>query len=101
MTKTDAQMPDELCDKDPQTCWSVRCYLGKQCAGKNRFDKMADKLQTSTASPAPVAVDWKSTDTAPRDGTPFYARFLTPMRFKLYSPKSQEFNAAQKAVGKQ
>lgn len=28
----------EKCDKDPYTCYQVRCNIPRQCAGKNRFD---------------------------------------------------------------
>ena len=36
------------------------------------------------------AIAFKQTD-PPQDGSTFYARYLTPMRWKPYSPKSQEF----------
>ena len=36
------------CDKDPQSCWSVRCQLGKECAGKNRFEEQPSRTPEPT-----------------------------------------------------
>ncbi len=62
-----------------------------------------DKYVQSVAQEALAIIDqqaahkpWKLIETAPRDGEPFYVRELTPMRFKPYSKKSNEYRNGMK-----
>lgn len=53
------------------------------------IQKLAEYHNTSIGYTPPTP--WKSARTAPMDGTEIYMRSLTPMRYKLYKPNSQEF----------
>jgi len=79
--------------------YSVATDFLRQARGSQISDDMFHflwaKLHNECPQPDNVSA-WQPSDTAPKDGSPFYARFLTPMRFKLYSPKSQEFKRGPK-----
>lgn len=62
-----AQEP--VCDKDPQSCWNVRCQLGKQC--KN------------LAQPAQEPVAWMSKE---NDCIFFDADKPNPMDYEFWTP---------------
>ena len=61
-----------------------------------RFWENRERFREKLAHRNLIASGWQPIETAPKDGTAFYSRFATPMRFLPYRPKSSQFKAGIK-----